>query len=129
MSIKHIRFSQTARDQLSRLKRHTGIENMNIIARWGLCVSLSEEMPPPETRIPADSNLEMTWEVFGGKYGDVILALLKQRCVNDGLDPTSEEVVYAQFRLHVHRGLAYLAGDRAMRSIADLVGTAANLDL
>jgi len=124
MSIKHIRFSQTARDQLSRLKRHTGIEHMNVIARWALCVSLSEEMPPPETKIPADSNLEMTWEVFGGKHGDTLLALVKQRCVNDGLDAASEEVVYTQFRLHVHRGIAYLAGDRAIRSISDLVSKA-----
>jgi DNA sulfur modification protein DndE len=124
MSIKHIRFSQVARDQLSRLKRHTGIEHMNVIARWALCVSLSEEMPPPETKIPADSNLEMTWEVFGGKQGDTLLALVKQRCVNDGFDPFSEEVVYTQFRLHVHRGLAYLASDRAIRSISDLVSKA-----
>ncbi len=124
MSIKHIRFSQVARDQLARLKRHTGIEHMNVIARWALCVSLSEEMPPHETKIPADSNLEMSWEVFGGKHGDTLLALVKQRCANDGLDPALEDVVHTQFRLHVHRGIAYLAGDRSIRSISDFVSKA-----
>jgi DNA sulfur modification protein DndE len=120
MSVKSIRFSQTARDQLARLKRHTGIEHMNVLARWALCTSLAEAIPPPPVRIPADSNLEMSWEVFGGRYGDVLLALVKQRCFEDGLGQ-DEELVAQQLRLHVHRGLSYLAGDRKLRSIADLV--------
>lgn len=120
MSIKHIRFSQQAREQLSRLKRHTGIEHFNVLARWGLCVSLAEDIPAPNSKIPADSNLEMTWEVFGGKYADLLLGLVKQRCRNDGL-PLDDDTVAAQFRLHVHRGIAYLAGDRKLRSVTDLI--------
>lgn len=123
MSIRSIRFSQTARDQLARLKRHTGIEHMNVLARWGLCTSLAEAIPPPPAKIPADSNLEMSWEVFGGRYADVLLALVKQRCFEDGLGD-EDEVVAQQLRLHVHRGLSYLAGDRKLRSIADLVARA-----
>ena len=92
MPVKSIRFSQTAREQLARLKRHTGIEHMNVLARWGLCTSLAEAISPPAARIPADSNLEMTWEVFGGRYADVLLALVKQRCFEDGLGD-DEEVV------------------------------------
>ena len=120
MQPKSIRFSQTARDQLARLKRHTGIEHMNVLARWALCTSLSEAAVPPPIKIPADSNLEMSWDVFGGRYGDVLLGLVKQRCVEDQLG-TDEDVVAQQLRLHVHRGLAYLAGDRRLRSIKDLV--------
>ena len=70
--------------------------------------------------IPADSNLEMSWDVFGGRYGDVILGLIKQRCLEDGL-ATDEDVLAQQLRLHVHRGLAYLAGNRKLRSVADLI--------
>lgn len=120
MSIKALRFSQTARDQMARLKRHTGIEHMNVLARWALCTSLAETIPPPASKIPADSNLEMSWEVFGGRYAEVLLALVKQRCVEDGLSD-DDDVVAQQLRLHVHRGLAYLAGNRRLRSIADLV--------
>jgi DNA sulfur modification protein DndE len=120
MSIKHIRLSQQAREQLSRLKRHTGIENFNVLCRWALCTSLAEQTPPPVIKIPADSNLEMTWEVFGGRYADVLLALVTQRCKEDGLR-TDDETVNSQFRLHLHRGIAYLAGDRKLRSIADLL--------
>lgn len=123
MSIRSVRFSQTAREQLARLKRHTGIEHMNVLARWALCTSLAEGIPPPPAKIPADSNLDMPWEVFGGRYGDVLLALVKQRCFEDGLGD-EEEVVAQQLRLHVHRGLSYLAGDRKLRSIADLVARA-----
>lgn len=120
MSIRAIRFSQIARDQLSRLKRHTGIEHMNVLARWGLCTSLAETMPPPAIKIVADSNLEMSWEVFGGRYADVLLALVRQRCLEDGI-PIDDENVAAQLRLHVHRGIAYLAGDRKLRHISDLL--------
>ena len=120
MSVKSIRFSQSARDQLARLKRHTGIEHMNVLARWALCTSLAEAIPPPTARIPADSNLEMSWEVFGGQYADILLALVKQRCFEDGLG-CEDELVTQQLRLHVHRGLSYLSGDRKLRSIADLI--------
>jgi DNA sulfur modification protein DndE len=120
MSIKAIRFSQTARDQLARLKRHTGIEHMNVLARWALCTSLAEAIPPPPAKIPADSNLEMTWEVFGGRYADILYALVQQRCFEDGLGD-DDELVAQQLRLHVHRGLSYLAGDRKLRSIAHLL--------
>jgi DNA sulfur modification protein DndE len=123
MSIRSIRFSQSARDQLARLKRHTGIEHMNALARWALCTSLAETIPPPPIKIPADSNLEMSWEVFGGRYADVLLALVKQRCFEDGLGD-NDDVVAQQLRLHVHRGLSYLAGDRKLRSISDLVARA-----
>ena len=123
MSVKSIRFSQVARDQLARLRRHTGIEHMNVLARWALCTSLAEAIAPPAAKIPADSNLEMTWEVFGGRYADVLLALVKERCFEDGLGD-EDEVVVQQLRLHVHRGLSYLAGDRKLRSIADLLNRA-----
>lgn len=123
MSVRSIRFSQTARDQLARLKRHTGIDHMNVLARWALCTSLAETIPPPPTKIPVDSNLEMSWEVFGGRYADILLALVKQRCFEDGLDD-DDELVAQQLRLHVHRGLSYLAGDRKLRSIADLINRA-----
>lgn len=123
MSIEHIRVSQQAREQLIRLKRHTGIEHWNILCRWALCTSLAEPTPPPNAKVPADSNVEMSWRVFGGKYADIYLALVKQRCLKDELD-TSDETVAAQFRLHLHRGIAYLAGDRKLRSVAALVAKA-----
>jgi DNA sulfur modification protein DndE len=121
MAIEHIRVSQQAREQLIRLKRNTGIDQWNVLCRWALCASLAEESPPPASRIPADSNVEMSWRVFGGKHADLYLALIRQRCKKDGLG-TDDDTVAAQFRLHLHRGIAYLAGDKKLRGIGALVG-------
>jgi DNA sulfur modification protein DndE len=123
MAIETIRLSQQAKEQLSRLKRVTGIEHWNTLCRWAFCASLADPTPPSPVRIPADGTVEMTWKVFGGHYHDVYLALLRQRCHEDGLHG-SEEVLANQLRLHLHRGIGQLAAERDLRSIAALVGRA-----
>ena len=120
MAIDTIRLSQQARDHLIKLKRSTRIEHWNVLCRWGFCLSLSEEAIPPASRIPSDSNVEMTWRVFGGRHSDLYMALLKVRLLRDGF-PLDPETLSQQFRLHLHRGIAYLAGNRALRRIDDLI--------
>ena len=124
LPVQAIRLSQKAREQLIRLKRHTGLKQWNVLCRWAFCTSLAEPAPPPDTHHPADSSVEMSWRVFGGRDHAVYLALLKQRCMNEGLG-TMPDVLAAQFRLHLHRGISYLAGDRGLRSIAQLLGRVA----
>lgn len=118
--IERIRLSQTARDQLVKLKRVTKIEQWNILCRWAFCFSLAEPSIPPSIVIPADSNLELTWRVFGGELSDILILALKQRCYNDGLGIDSETLA-TQFRLHLHRGIAYLAGDVNLKTIEHLI--------
>lgn len=120
MSLEHIRLSKQAREQLIRLKRWTGIQNWNVLCRWGFCVSLAEPTIPPPTKITTDGSVEMTWKVFGGVYQDIYLTLLKERCHRDGLG-ISEDVLVNQFRLHLHRGIAYLAADKNIRNITELL--------
>lgn len=124
MALKQIRLASQAKDQLVRLKSRTGISQWNILCRWAFCISLAEETPPSPVDIPADSNVEMTWHVFGGENHEVYFALLKERCIVDGIDTTDDAAVNRQFRLHLHRGLGYLATPNRIRSVADLVGTA-----
>jgi DNA sulfur modification protein DndE len=62
----------------------------------------------------------MTWQVFGGEAQELYLALLKERCAADGLG-TGPDVLARQFRLHLHRGISYLAAPHQVRSLADLV--------
>jgi DNA sulfur modification protein DndE len=114
MAIEHIRLSKQAREQLIRLKRYTGIEHWNVLCRWAFCRSLAEPSVPPPARIPADSNVEISWKVFGGRHQEIYMALLKERCLRDGL-AIEDEVLATQFRLHLHRGIAYLASDRQIR--------------
>jgi DNA sulfur modification protein DndE len=127
MSLKQIRLSAQAREQLIRLKMRTGISQWNILCRWAFCLSLRQPAPPTPIDAPADSNVEMTWQVFGGEAQELYLALLKERCTRDGLG-TSEEVLSRQFRLHVHRGISYLASPHLIRSIADLLRLAVEGD-
>jgi DNA sulfur modification protein DndE len=120
MSIKQVRLSTQAREQLIRLKTRTGIPHWNVLCRWAFCLSLRQESPPAPLEISADSNVEMTWQVFGGDAHELYLALLKERCEQDGLG-TDDDVLAHQFRLHLHRGIAYLAAPQTIRSIGDLI--------
>ncbi len=120
MSIKQFRLSAQARDQLIRLKTRTGITQWNILCRWAFCLSMRQPTPPTPIEIPSDSNVEMTWQVFGGEAHELFLALLKERCEHEGLG-TSDDVLLRQFRLHLHRGISHLATPQAIRSISDLV--------
>jgi DNA sulfur modification protein DndE len=118
--IDRIRLSQTAKERLIKLKRITKIDNWNILCRWGFCRSLAEPSIPSPVPIPADSNVEMSWQVFGGEIADALLIALKQRVYNDGLE-TDKETLAQQFRLHLHRGIGYLAGDPNLKKIEDLI--------
>ncbi len=120
MSIKQIRLSSQAKDQLIRLKTRTGIDQWNILCRWAFCLSLAEPTPPTPIDIPTDSNVEMTWHVFAGECHELYLAVLKERCARQGMD-TFPETLNRQFRLHLHRGISYLATPNKIRSISDLV--------
>ena len=121
--IDRIRLSQTAKNQLTQLKRHTKIDQWNILCRWGFCRSLAEPSIPSPVPIPADSNVELTWRVFGGEMSDILLIALKQRCHNDGLG-IDKETLATQFRLHLHRGIGYLAGDPNIKKIEHLIAIA-----
>ena len=80
MSIKQIRLSIQAKEQLIRLKTRTGVPHWNVLCRWAFCLSLKQASPPAPLDIPADSNVEMTWQVFGGDAHEIYLALLRERC-------------------------------------------------
>ncbi|MEU7049531.1 MULTISPECIES: DNA sulfur modification protein DndE [unclassified Streptomyces] len=123
MSLETIRLSQTAKDQLVWLKRHTGITHWNVLCRWALALSLRDASTPLVKDIVTDSNVEMSWKTFAGAYGDVYLALLKQRCLADGEEPT-DEAVSRTLIIHIHRGVGFLHGRRDLRSISDFVSLA-----
>lgn len=123
--IETVRVSQKARDQLITLKRRTGIPNWNTLCRWAFCVSLAEPHSPPAHPIATDSSVEMTWRVFAGPYSELYWALLKHRCRRDGLG-TDGETLAQQFKLHLHRGIGYLAGDQSLRRVSHLLLRAIN---
>ena len=120
MSLENIRLSQPAKDQLVKLKRLTGVKNWNTLCRWALALSLQDPSPPLVRDIITDSNVEMTWKTFAGLYGDIYLALLKNRCLADGQEPTEENLSHT-LTGHIHRGIGHLAGRKNLKSIGDLI--------
>lgn len=118
--IERVRVSLTAEEQLVKLKRSTKIKQWNTLCRWALCRSLAESSVPSPVPIKTDSKVEIAWSVFGGEIADILLIALKQRCHQDGLG-TDPDTLKEQFTLHLHRGIAYLAGDSKIKQIEDLV--------
>ena len=120
MPIEHIRLSQQAKEQLVKLKRSTGIKHWNVLSRWAFCLSLAEPSVPTLIKFTTDSSVEMSWKVFGGAFHEIYYALLKERCYRDGLG-TSDEVLTTQFKLHLHRGIGYLAAKGHIKHISDIL--------
>lgn len=120
MFIKQIRLSEQAKEKLSRLKGKTGIQNWNVLCRWALCFSLSEDTIPTDIELPADSNVEMSWHTFAGDNHEIYEALIRARCIKDGL-PTDDESLTKYFKLHLNRGIAYLSATNVIKSIDDLI--------
>ena len=117
-----VRLGSDVRDNLTTLKRRTGIANSNVLCRWALCRSLAESSAP--TSPPAqDSSVEFAWKVFSGAGGDLFWWLLKMHCHQLGL-ALDEGTLHGQLRWHIARGASYLVGDKDMRdatSLANLV--------
>ncbi len=127
MAIETIHLSQQAKDQLVKLKRITGIQNWDVLCRWGLCLSFADDSIPAYSKIPADSSVEMTWKVFGGENREIYYALLKERCQKDGTDLT-DEAITNQFRLHLHRGIGFLSTLKKNDGIEAVFSTASSND-
>lgn len=113
MFIRQFKLSQQEKERLIRIKSRTGIQNWNVLCRWAFCWSLSQETMPGGIEPASDSNVEMTWQTFGGDYDEIYEAVLRQRCIRDGLGD-SPEILTKYFRLHLNRGINYFSmpGDK-----------------
>src|SRR4051794_20651818 len=118
--IETVRVSTEARDQLVTLKRRTGITQWNILCRWALMRSLAEPAVPAKVSHGPESSVEMSWRTFAGPHHEWFAGLLRQRCASDGIS-LDDASVGEQLRLHLHRGIGYLFGDREVDSIQALV--------
>ena len=118
--MKVIRLTVQDKEKLSRLKGKTGILNWNVLCRWALCCSLKEPSIPLDLPLGEESNVEISWMTFGGENYKIYEALIKARCIRDGLG-TDEATLAKYFRLHLSRGIAYLSSTNFIRSLDDLM--------
>ena len=126
--IDTVRVSEKARSQLINMKRRTGIQNWNVLCRWAFCMSIGQPSKPPDENIPADSSIEMTWKTFTGGADDLYWSMLLVRAERDGV-PNEKSALSSYFRLHLHRGISYLAGPNGAADLLALIGMTSGLKL
>lgn len=127
MIMKQIKLSQQEKEKLIRLKAKTGIPHWNVLCRWALCYSLANPTIPHGPEIPSDSNVEMSWLTFGGDCHEIYDALLRQRCIEDGIETDSASLAH-YFRLHLNRGINFLSSKNGPRNCPELLGLISSQD-
>lgn len=120
--VETVRVDERGKSQLVTLKRRTGLKHWNVLCRWAFCVSIAEVSRPAAQDPGEMSNVEMTWQTFAGKNGDLFAAVLAARCERDRLG-NDRETLAEQFRLHLQRGLTFLVANEA-RSVTGLASLA-----
>jgi DNA sulfur modification protein DndE len=108
--IDRVKISAAGKQQLSTLKRRTGIEHYNVICRHALCLSLSNESPAPKEIISFNGGLEIDWRTFAGEAEYALTNLLIVRAIQEGNEINSGSI-RQMMTLHLHRGLSYLASN------------------
>ncbi len=114
--VETVRVSKQGREQLAKLRKHTGIQHWNALCRWAMCASFAEPATPPAVTEKLDGGIEMAWKIFAGEYNEIYAALVWTRVLADGLPHTSEGASQC-LRAHIHRGLAYLSSGYDTRSV------------
>lgn len=123
MALDTVRIVESDFDLLTKLKRTTGIRNWNVLCRWAFCMSLGDDSAPVTDPQGALSPIEMTWKVFAGTHASVYWALLTQRCHDNGIDLTPDNIE-REFYRHLHRGIGLLSNVSqrpTLRHLFDLV--------
>ena len=116
MKLNRINVSADSRNKLSILKGRTGLLP-NVLCRLGLALSLMEPGIPKPEDYPTDGS-EFNRYTLMGEWDPLIVALLKERCVADGL-PLDNDSLVKQFRAHLNRGVELLYA--RVRGVSDLV--------
>ena len=108
--IERVRISAAGKQQLSTLKRRTGIEHYNVICRHALCASLANATRVPAEALQYSGGLEIDWKTFAGDADATLTNFLILRAMAEEGDPSPLAVRNA-LQAHLHRGLAYLISD------------------
>ncbi|MBS1260670.1 MAG: hypothetical protein MAG473_01002 [Thaumarchaeota archaeon] len=104
MQFNRVRFNRRSQVLFGLLKKRTGL-GINILARYGLCLSLKDfSIPNPDEY--DESGMEIFPGILYGEHENIYLALMIDRLHKDGLDP--EKYLHEMTRAHLNRGAAAL---------------------
>jgi len=115
MALNRIYVSEEVDLRLRTLKARTGL-TPNLLCRLGFCLSLAEP-GIPDPQLYADGHArEFNRYTLTGQWDLFFFALLRERLVQDGLDPEIE--LEAQFKAHLSRGVLLLY--QRLKNLEDL---------
>ena len=104
MQFSRFRFSSRTQNLYGMLKHKTGL-GVNVLARYGLCLSLKDpSIPNPEEF--DEKGMEILPSVLFGENENIYMALMLERLAKDNLDP--KLYLHKMTRAHLNRGAAAL---------------------
>jgi DNA sulfur modification protein DndE len=115
LSFSRIRISKECTVRLSMLKGRTGL-TPNILCRIGFCISLGEPGIPDQSLYDEEGQ-EYNRYTLTGEWDALFIALLKERLVEDGLNPSTD--LMPQFKAHLNRGVLSLFNRVKSKSLTD----------
>ena len=119
LNLRRVTFTSEADVTLKMLKARTGV-TPNVLCRLGVCLSFDEPGRPRRVeRVSGPVPREINRYTLLGEYDPAIVALLRTRCAEDGVDRSEMD---EEFSAHLHRGIQLLSG--RLRSLTDLDGLA-----
>jgi len=101
MIFNRIRISEKATFRLNQMKGRTQL-TPNILSRIAICYSLNDPTIPNPAEYD-EKGQEINRFTLTGEWDTFFVALIKERCIHDGLDP--EKDLYDQLRAHLNRGV------------------------
>jgi DNA sulfur modification protein DndE len=122
--MERIKLSAAAKNQLTTLKRRTGIEHNNALCRHAFCISLANPSIPPVENLSFSGGVEIDWRTLTGGQEALYYNLLVVRLASEGRRVTTDSVrqIFVQ---HLHRGLAYLVSRREEDLLVELAAAIA----
>ena len=114
MTFNRLKISLDTTQKLRTLKIRTGL-TPNILCRLALCFSLNIDFAPSVPKTDEEGQ-EFNRYTLLGEHDPLFIALIKERCKQDGLDPENDLVI--QFKAHVERGVMSLYS--RVKDIGDL---------
>ena len=104
MQFSRFRFSSRTQNLYGMLKHKTGL-GVNVLARYGLCLSLKDPSIPNPDEFD-EKGMEILPSVLFGENENVYMALMLERLTKDNLDP--KLYLHKMTRAHLNRGAAAL---------------------
>ena len=122
MSLNRIYVSEEVDLRLRTLRARTGL-TPNLLCRFGICLSLAEPGVPDPTLYEDGHTREFNRYTLTGQWDLLFFSVLKERLVQDSLDPVAD--IEKQFKAHLNRGVQLLYQRvKRLEDVASLVSEA-----